>query len=484
MSVEIKDQIFREYDIRGRFGDDLTADVAECLGKAYSLYLREKTGKDYLTVSVGRDVRISSGELRDALVRGLTSSGVNCMDIGVCPTPLQYFSLHTIALDGGVMITGSHNPPEYNGFKISVGKETIHGGEIQRLKGVMKEVAAAPTEAAFFCGRVDRLDILSKYVDYHAKGFSATLPPAGLKRPVKVVIDAGNGTGGLVAPELLRRLGCEVVELFCEPDGRFPNHHPDPTVPENMKSLADRTKSEGADFGVGYDGDSDRIGVVDEKGAIIWGDQLMVVYARDILRSRPGSTIVGEVKCSQVMYDEIERLGGHAVMWKTGHSLIKSRMKELKASLAGEMSGHIFFADRYFGFDDAIYATCRLVEIMAGRIRKEPETRFSTLLDGLPKTFVTPEMRLECPESEKFRIIERLKDTVAKTRETSGIKDIIAIDGLRVVFDGGWALVRASNTQPVLVFRFEAKSPELLEKFKTFMRENLKGVRPEAGVPF
>jgi len=475
MAIEIDDRIFREYDIRGRAGVDLTPQVAEALARAYVSYLKEKTGKESLTVSVGRDVRLSSDELRDALMKGLAESGCNVIDIGVCPTPLQYFSLHTLSVDGGIMITGSHNPPEYNGFKVSVGKETIYGTEIQRLKTVMR--GALPGESKKR-GNIEELDIISRYIDYHIRRFSETLPPAGLKKPIKVVVDAGNGTGGLVAPFLLRRLGCDVVELFCEPDGRFPNHHPDPTVMENMKALISEVARHGADFGVGYDGDADRIGVVDEKGSVIWGDQLMVIYSRDILKKNPGATIIGEVKCSQTLYDEIERLGGKAVMWKTGHSLIKSRMKELKALLAGEMSGHIFFSDRYFGFDDAIYSTCRLIEILAEKRKEEDGLPFSTLSSGLPKTFSTPEIRIDCPDSEKFEVIERLKTAVKKGSGRFKIKNIIDIDGLRIVFDNGWALVRASNTQPVLVLRYEAESEELLEGLKEFAAKKLKEAWP------
>ncbi|MBI5561027.1 MAG: phosphomannomutase/phosphoglucomutase [Deltaproteobacteria bacterium] len=483
MGIVIDDGIFREYDIRGRFGQDLTAEVACLLGKAFSRYLQEKAGRKTLTVSVGRDVRLSSGELRDALIQGIIGSGINCIDIGVCPTPLEYFSIHTLSLDGGVMVTGSHNPPEYNGFKISVGKETIHGPEIQRIKDIMNEIGRAGASGGDKKGKLEEVDIISRYIDYHVEKFSDTLLPSGLKRPVKVIVDAGNGTAGLVAPALLRKLGCEVVELFCEPDGRFPNHHPDPTVPGNIKTLIEEVRKKGGDFGAGYDGDADRIGVVDEKGRAVWGDQLMVVYARSILKTNPGATIVGEVKCSHVMYDEVKRLGGKAFMWKTGHSLIKSKMKDLKSLLAGEMSGHIFFADRYFGFDDAIYSTCRLVEILAEKRRGEPQCVFSDLLKGLPETFSTPEIRVDCPDGEKFGVIEQLRKVV---KQGGGLKirDIIDIDGLRIVFEGGWALVRASNTQPVLVFRFEAESKGLLERFKGFVREILEKARPGCKIPF
>lgn len=490
---DIKDNIFREYDIRGVFGEDLTVEVAEALGRATAAYIRERTGKESLKVSIGRDVRLSSDTLKDALIEGLTRSGVDCVDLGRCPTPLQYFSLHTLELDGGIMITGSHNPPEYNGFKVSVGKETIHGAEIQELKGVIKKIASeAPAPegggGGEGGGKVEKVDVISTYIDWVTKNISIGEGGEeggggqGLERPVKVVLDAGNGTAGLVAPKLLRALGCEVVELYCEPDGNFPNHHPDPTVPENLQDLIRAVEREKADFGVGYDGDSDRIGVVDEKGGIIWGDQLMIIFSRDILSSAPGATVVGEVKCSQVMYDAIEDAGGNAVMWKTGHSLIKSRMKELGAAMAGEMSGHIFFADRFFGFDDAVYSSCRLVEILAKKRLAEPGTQFSSLLEGLPSTHVTPEVRIDCPDDEKFQVIEKLKAEVKGGSERLKIKDVVTIDGLRIIFEGGWALVRASNTQPVLVLRFEAQTEEYLEEFKGFVKEKLERVRPGTSV--
>ncbi|HZX36017.1 MAG TPA: phosphomannomutase/phosphoglucomutase [Thermodesulfobacteriota bacterium] len=487
---EIKDSLFRQYDIRGEFGKDLTTGFAKALGAGYAEFLFERLGKKELKVSIGRDVRLSSNALRNALIEGLAKSGIDCVDIGECPTPLQYFSLHSLNLDGGIMITGSHNPPEYNGFKVSVGKETIHGQEIQELKTFVKKAASEESQMSREGkptpreGTIENFDIISEYTNFHEKGFSKTLTEAqkSLKRPIKIVCDAGNGTGGLVAPKLLEKLGCEVTSLFCETDGRFPNHHPDPTVVANLQDLIKKVKETGSDFGIGYDGDADRIGVVDEKGGIIWGDLLMVIFARSILEKLPGATIVGEVKCSQIMYDEIKRLGGNPVMWKTGHSLIKSRMKELKAAMAGEMSGHIFFADRYFGFDDAVYSSCRLAEILVEKRKKDPGFAFSMLLSGLPKTFVTPEIRIECPDDEKFEVAERLKQAIKKTGDAK-IRGVVDIDGLRVIFEGGWGLVRASNTQPVLVMRFEAESQELLDKFKTFVYEELKSVWPGFKAP-
>lgn len=473
--TRISDGIFREYDVRGRFGVDLTTEVAELLGRAYAGYIRKKgLDKPGFRVTIGRDVRTSSVPIRDALVKGLSESGVECVDVGECPTPLQYFSLNHLDADGGIMITGSHNPPEYNGFKISVGKETIHGPEIQELKRVLTvEVLGRPVPEGG-AAAVEVREIIPDYLDYVSGLFD--LPE--LDRPIKVVLDGGNGTAGPVAPELLRRLGCDVVELYCEPDGGFPNHHPDPTVTENLADLIETVKREGADFGVAYDGDSDRIGVVDEGGDIVWGDKLMIIYSRDILDRNPGATVVGEVKSSQVMYDEIARAGGNPVMWKTGHSLIKSKMKELGAAMAGEMSGHIFFADRYFGFDDAIYASARLVEILAAKRALDADFAFSSLLSGLPATYVTPEIRVDCSDEEKFEIVEKLRATISGGSPEFPVKDVITIDGLRVNFEGGWALVRASNTQPVLVLRFEAESAGLLDRAKEFLKARLDEVRP------
>ncbi|MFQ5354318.1 MAG: phosphomannomutase/phosphoglucomutase, partial [Thermodesulfobacteriota bacterium] len=388
--TKVAEHIFREYDIRGQYGVDLTDEVAEYLGRAYAVYVREAgLLTDPITVSIARDVRLSSDALRDALVRGLRESGINCVEVGMCPTPLQYFSMQRLEVDGGFMITGSHNPAEYNGFKISIGKETIHGEDIQRLGAVMREVMEKGPQRAERPGELSSVEIIPAYVNYIKDLFEIPY----LEREIKLVLDCGNGTAGPVAVPLLRDgLGCDVNDIHAQPDGRFPNHHPDPTVPENLYDLIETVKSNKADFGIAYDGDADRIGVVDEKGEIIWGDKLMVIFARDILESTPGATVVGEVKCSQVLYDEIEKAGGRPVMWKTGHSLIKARMKELDAAMAGEMSGHIFFADRYFGFDDAVYASCRLVEILAKKRVADPSATFSGLLAGVPDTLVTPEM--------------------------------------------------------------------------------------------
>jgi len=481
--IEVSDAIFREYDIRGTYGKDLTPEIAELIGRAYALNA-VKTGAasdPAFKITIGRDVRLSSTAIRDALIKGLTSGGINCIDIGECPTPLQYFSMHCLGVNGGVMITGSHNPPEYNGFKISIGKETIHGEEIQRFKKLLREEVSGKTlPVPARTGTVESVNIIEKYLDYVTG--NVNIPK--LARPIKVVLDSGNGTAGNIAPELMRRLGCEVVELFSSPDGHFPNHHPDPTVAGNLKHLIDVVKAERADFGVAYDGDADRIGVVDEKGGIIWGDKLMIILSRAILETHPGATVVGEVKCSQVMYDEIKKAGGVPVMWKTGHSLIKSKMKELKAAMAGEMSGHIFFADKWFGFDDAIYASARVAEILAAKRAHDKDYAFSSLLAGVPSTVVTPEIRMDCPDDLKFALIDKLDEEIGSGSSDFKINDIVKIDGLRVNFEGGWALVRASNTQPVLVLRFEAIDEALLQRAKSFMKEKLETVRPGETVAF
>lgn len=465
----INKSIFREYDIRGIAEQDLTDEAITLIGKGYgTLISRQSTVTSHkLRIAIGRDVRLSSNRLRDALIAGITSTGIDVVDIGECPTPLLYFAVYTHDVDGGIMITGSHNPPEYNGFKVLIGKDTIHGGGIQDLRALIETAsfASGPT------GKVERFEVIPPYIEMVKQKFKA-IPSTGKR--IKAVVDAGNGTGGLVAPELLKRIGVDVIPLFCEVDGSFPNHHPDPTVPENLRTLIEIVKTEHADLGVAYDGDSDRIGVVDEKGSIIWGDQLMVLFARDILKTvgarhtlplQDKPVIVGEVKCSQTMYDDIERHGGRAIMWKAGHSLIKDKMRKEKAVLAGEMSGHIFFADNYFGYDDAIYATCRVIEIL-----KKEGKPLSELLSDLPKTFTTPEIRVGCPDEKKFEIVERAKKRLAKDYP------IIDVDGVRVKFEEGWGLIRASNTQPALVTRFEATSQERLNGYRKIIEEILKEV--------
>ncbi|MBN1255752.1 MAG: phosphomannomutase/phosphoglucomutase [Deltaproteobacteria bacterium] len=447
--------IFREYDIRGVVDKDLTKETVRELGRGAGSYFGRHGVK---RITVGRDCRPSSDPFFEVLVEGLLASGMEVIDVGVCPTPLLYFSIVHLEQEGGVMITGSHNPPEFNGFKICVGKDAIYGEEIQRVREIIEKGDYVKGE-----GNLAQHDIIPDYHHY-------VLSNIQVNRPIKVVVDAGNGTGGVVGLPIMRELGCKVEALYCEMDGRFPHHHPDPTVEKNLTDLIATVKDTGADLGIGYDGDADRIGVIDEEGGIIWGDKLMIIFARDIIKERGGGTFIGEVKCSQTLYDEIERLGGRAIMWKTGHSLIKDKMKKERALLAGEMSGHMFFADRYFGFDDAIYASCRLLEIV-GKTGK----KVSELLEGIPQTAVTPEIRVECPDDIKFKIVERATEHFRREYP------VIDVDGMRIQFPEGWGLLRASNTQPALVLRFEAVSQERLEEIRgmieTKVHELMEGVQ-------
>ena len=440
--------IFREYDIRGRFPEDLNEESVYRLGLSVGTYYRNR---DAEKISIGRDCRLSSPDLNEVLVKGLTESGITILDVGMVPTPLLYFSIFHLELDGGIQITGSHNPPEYNGFKICLGKTTIHGDEIQKIREIYEK-----GEFQKGNGNMEETEVITPYLAY----LKNNIFPGDIRR--KVVIDAGNGVAGIVAPDAYTEMGVEVERLFCEPDGRFPNHHPDPTIPENLKHLISEVSIKSADLGIAFDGDADRIGVVDSEGNIIWGDQLMIIFSRDLLERSPGANIIGEVKCSQVLYDDIQKHGGVPIMWKAGHSLIKSKMKEEGALLAGEMSGHLFFADRYFGYDDAIYAGARLLEIIT---RKDKSV--SALLSGIPKMVNTPEIRIDCPDDKKFRVVAELTEAFKKEY------NVIDVDGARVIFDGGWGLIRASNTQPVLVLRFEARDEERLREIKDLFMERL-----------
>ena len=437
--------IFREYDIRGIADKELLSPGIRTLGHAIGTYLIRRFSPK---VNLARDCRITSDRLHDALLDGLLAAGCEVTDLGVVPTPLLYYSVFHLKADGGVMITGSHNPPDYNGFKVMHGKSTIHGEEIQLVREIVESGDFETGE-----GTLTTFDIATPYVEEIAGQFK-------LRRRIKVVSDAGNGTAGPVIRRILEKLNCEASELFFEMDGRFPNHHPDPTQPENLRDLVAAVRESKADVGLAFDGDSDRIGAVDEKGNILYGDQLMIIYAREILSRKPGATVIGEVKSSQNMYDDIRKHGGDAIMWKTGHSLIKARMQETNAELAGEMSGHMFFADRYYGFDDALYAACRLLEIVSNS-----GAPLSSLLSDLPPTFSTPEIRLDCPDEKKFSIVS------AVLAKFQAHYDVIAIDGARINFGKGWGLVRASNTQPVLVLRFEAQSPELLLEYRKLVED-------------
>ncbi len=439
----LKPTIFREYDIRGIADEELLSADIEVLGQAIGAYVQRNKGKN---VIVGRDCRLSSERLAGAIAAGLERSGCEVVEIGTVPTPVLYHAAYTGNSDGAVMITGSHNPPEYNGFKVMCGTATLHGEKIQELRRMIE--AGVLAEGA---GSRRNQDAITPYVEDVASRFS-------WDRRIKVVLDAGNGTAGPTMHRLLERLNVDAVELFFEMDGRFPNHHPDPTIEKNLDALKKAVREHGAELGIAFDGDSDRIGAVDENGNVIWGDYLLLIYAREILQRKPGATFIAEVKCSQVMYDEIKKLGGNPIMYKTGHSLIKAKMKEEKAELAGEMSGHMFFADRYYGYDDAMYAACRLMEIVA-RSGKP----LSAQVAGLPKMVVTPEIRVDCPDEIKFDVVARVAERFQKTHE------VITVDGARILFPHGWGLVRASNTQPVLVLRFEADTDAHLNEYRSLV---------------
>lgn len=449
----LKSSIFREYDIRGVADVELLDADVEQLGRALGTYMIRHSGRK---VNLGRDCRLSSDRLHDALLKGLRSSGCDITDVGKVPTPLLYYSAVHLKADGAIMITGSHNPSEYNGFKSVCGAGTLHGEAIQE---VYRLIVNQDFETG--AGAHNELDLTASYVDEVARQFH-------FDRKIKVVLDAGNGTAGPTVHRLLQKLNVDATELFFEMDGRFPNHHPDPTVPANLKHLVDEVKSRKADLGIAFDGDSDRIGAVDENGNVIYGDMLLLIYGREILTRKPGATFIGEVKCSQVLYDKLAELGGNPIMYKTGHSLIKAKMKEEHAELAGEMSGHMFFADRYFGYDDAIYAACRLMEIVVNSGKP-----LSAQLDGIPKLVSTPEIRVDCPDDVKFRVVEKLAENYRKKRP------IVEIDGVRVPFEHGWGLVRASNTQPVLVMRFEAESKEFLDQYQSEMESAVEEVKQE-----
>lgn len=452
--MQINPSIFREYDIRGTVGKDLSEEFAYLLGRAYGSLARDNNMDD---IAIGYDCRLSSESYAKALARGISDEGLHTIITGEGPTPQLYFAVFEKNLGGGIQVTGSHNPSDMNGFKICLGTQTLSGPEIQNLK-TRVEWAIKTKPSKPNSGKIDNdPQLRQKYINFLIEN---SKPHIG-KRKLKVVVDAGNGVGGLVGPIVLKALGVEVIELFCDPDGRFPNHHPDPTVPENLIDLIATVRKTGADLGIGWDGDADRIGAVDENGEIIFGDMLTLLFAREVLKDVPNATIVADVKCSSRLFDDINAKGGNAVMWKTGHSLIKSKLRELKAELAGEMSGHIFFKHRYFGYDDALYSSVRLIEIMS-----KTKGTFSSLLSDLTPMVSTPEIRVDCPEQVKFKIAESAKELFPEYK-------VSTIDGVRVQFENGWGLVRASNTQPVLVMRFEANTPANLEKYQTLMKERI-----------
>lgn len=445
--------IFREYDIRGIAGKDIEEEDVVTIGKAYGSLLNRQNKK---IISVGRDCRLTSDKFSQLFIQGIISTGCDVIDIGICPTPVLYFSIHHLNLEGGAMVTASHNPPEYNGFKLMAGTDSIHGQGLQDIRTSCENKTFIQGH-----GKVTKKDVITPYKDYILNNIK-------IRKPIQIGIDSGNGTGGITALPILKNLGCEVYDIYCDMDGTFPNHEADPTQKKNLLELIKLVKEKNLDLGVGYDGDADRIGVVDKNGEVIYGDQLMIIYAREILGRKPGATFISEVKCSMVMYDDIRKHGGNAIMWKTGHSLIKQKMKEENAELAGEMSGHMFFKDRYLGFDDALYATCRLLEIMA-----DTGLGVDELIADLPKTFTTPEIRVDCPDEIKFDVVDKI---VAHFKAR---QDVIDIDGLRALYDDGWGLVRASNTQPALVLRFEALSEKRLDVIRNEIETALNSIIKE-----
>jgi phosphomannomutase/phosphoglucomutase len=454
--MPINPQIFREYDIRGIVDRDLSGDVPELIGRAFGSELKQRLGGQPI-VCVGYDNRPSSPGLAEAIIRGITSTGVNVIDIGTVPTPVLYYATATVKSDGGLQITGSHNPPEYNGFKMVVQGRALYGAAIQDLRTRIDDQRFETGN-----GRREKREIIATYIEDVGSRFK-------LKRPIKVVADCGNGTGSLVAVELLKRIGADVIPLYCESDGTFPNHHPDPTVDHNVQDMIALVRKERADFGVGFDGDADRVGAVDEKGNIVRGDLLLLLFGLDAMeRLGAPQKLVFDVKCSQAVAEVFRARGGEPIMWKTGHSLIKEKMKEVGAPIAGELSGHICFGEDYFGFDDALYAACLLVQLVSSG--SEP---LSKRVDAFPKYKSTPEIRVDVSEEEKFGIVERAVNEFKKDHE------VIDVDGARVLFKDGWGLLRASNTQPVLVLRYEAKTDEGLRSIQKTMEDWLKqqGVR-------
>ena len=452
-------EIFREYDIRGMADRELTDDVVRAVGRAFAQRMKER-GKG--RIAVGRDVRLSSPRIRTALIEGLRDQGASVVDVGMVPTPALYFAVLHLKADGGVMVTGSHNPIEYNGLKLSDGVQSLHGPDIQEIRDRTRSAGVLAER-----GTVEEVNVDEPYL-------SDLVARVGSVGPIKVVCDPGNGAASILGPRFLRAIGCQVDALFAEPDGRFPNHLPDPTVPELVRALMERVRTTGADVGIGFDGDADRVGAVDEQGRLLFGDQTLALYAADVLAKLPGSPIVFEVKCSQGLVEWVEAKGGKPIMWKAGHSLIKAKMRELKAPLGGEMSGHMFFADEFYGYDDALYAAGRLLRILA-RSGGKP---LSSLVDALPQSryFATPEIRLGCTDAAKFDIVEGVRDHYRAQHE------VLDVDGARVQFGDGWGLIRASNTQPVLVVRFEAKSRERLQEISRDVYEVLARY-PEVTIP-
>ncbi|WP_038203347.1 phosphomannomutase/phosphoglucomutase [Xenophilus azovorans] len=453
--MQLSASIFKAYDIRGVVPETLDADVAEALGRAFGSAARAAGER---AVAVGRDGRLSGPALADALIRGLVATGVEVIDIGAVTTPMLYFAASTLCTSG-IQVTGSHNPKDYNGFKMVLAGRAIYGDEIQALRKVMEEGSAALAEG----GSVRKVDVLPAYTE-------RIVGDIRLQRPLKIVVDSGNGIAGASAPAIFRAIGCEVTELFSEVDGNFPNHHPDPSKPDNLKDLIAALQSGDAELGLAFDGDGDRLGIVTKDGQNIYPDRQMMLFAQDVLKRVPGGTIVYDVKCTQRLAPAIEAAGGKPLIYKTGHSLIKAKMKELDSPLGGEMSGHIFFKERWFGFDDGTYAGCRLLEILSGH------PNASAVLNALPTSFSTPEINVKCAEGEPHALVEQMQ----KLAKFDAPAKVSTIDGIRVDWPDGFGLIRASNTTPVLVLRFEGHSQAALERIEATMTALLKSVKPDA----
>lgn len=457
---------FNKNDIRGIVEENLNEKIYELATKSFVKFALDKTSKrpDELTIGVAMDARLHSPKFQQIVVNTLLSSGVNVKDFGLCPTPLAYFSEFSSAdTDGTLTITASHNPSNYNGMKLTLNKKSLTEDEIFALRDMIGVENFKDSDKR---GHYEKYDIIAEYIEKTSRMFQNS------GEGVKVVIDSGNATAGVVAPELYKKIGCDVIDIFSEPDGNFPNHHPDPSKEKNLEHLKEKIKEVGADLGIAFDGDSDRIGVVDNTGYAIPGDQLLLMLSLDILKHRkisePKPVIISEVKCSQTLYDTIDKNGGKSIMWKTGHAYIKNKMREEGAVLAGEMSGHIFFKDRYYGFDDAIYAGCRVIEIMAKQKSQDKNFKMSDIIKSLPKAATSPEVRFACPNEYKFKLIDVIKEKIDQNPEIFGekIEKLITLDGVRIVFSNGFGLIRASNTEPTLTLRFEGLNEDYCLKYK------------------
>lgn len=472
---------FGKNDIRGIYGEDITEELFYNTGRGFVNWLKNQSGKQpaQMWITVARDARTHSPNLSKALIEGITSTGANVVNLGLAPTPIGYYSeaagVQDKQITAAAIITASHNPKEYNGLKMTYTKRTLSEKQIAEVKEHTFSEMKNPSQPSIPTGKTEDYNIIPDYINDMKKRFGK------IGQGIKVVVDSANATGGVVGPELYRELGCEVIELFSEPDGTFPNHHPNPSDLKTLKVIQETVKENKADLGIAYDGDSDRIGVIDSDGNALTGDKLLLIYALDLLddyKSEEKPYIVSEVKCSQVLYDTINNAGGHAVMCKTGHGYIKDKMKETNALLAGEMSGHTFFKDRYYGFDDAIYAGCRMIEIIAKHKKINPDFKISSMLEPFNHVCSSPEVRFPCPNERKKETLEQFKHCVEKDKNLFGseIKEIITLDGMRIVFDGGFALIRQSNTEPVFTLRFEAKTSEQCEKFKSCMINTLENI--------